>query len=399
MTLFKFELRKLLLNKRNAIIMAVLLVGYCAIGVGMSVFSFGSIGNYNTYSSLANAATGSYNEEQAQISTAVYDAALDRYGNAEGIDHMKAEDPQLRFDVDYRDYSVTVDEYWNGPETQDLANLKGIYPIQNRMSVLETEGATDSYEYQKLSNQLETELAAGEPEFHNVALWDSLISTWGGMMISILLFFPMSFLIASVYTKEKTTGMDNIILSSKHGQGQIVLAKIAATAVTCATTALAFFAGTFAGTFIPFGTLGGIGLPLKTLASFADTQLVMSIGGFAALSIVWVIFVAVVYGIIMALVSSKMKNQAAVFGIGILLLMSNLLFESMGTSIIALLDPILKFGFLNTINVSTIFGGVTTFNVFGMVVPYSIMALIVMTVLGILAFLGVRISQKYRTIA
>jgi len=219
------------------------------------------------------------------------------------------------------------------------------------------------------------------------------------MMTSILLFFPMSFLIASVYTKEKTTGMDNIILSSKHGQRQIVLAKIAATAVTCATTALAFFAGTFAGTFIPFGTLGGIGLPLKTLSSFANTQLVMSIGGFAALSIVWVIFVAVVYGIIMALLSSKMKNQAAVFGIGILLLMSNLLIESMGTSIIAFLEPIIKFGFLKTINVSTIFGGVTTFNVFGMVVPYSIMALIVMTVLGILAFIGVRISQKYRTIA
>lgn len=399
MTLFKFELRKLLLNKRNAIILAALLVVYCAIGVGMSIFSFGSIENYNTYSALADAAVGPYNAEQAEISTAVYDAALDRYGNAEGIDHMAAEDPQLRFDVDYHDYSVTVDEYWNGPETQDLANLKGIYPIQERMAVLEAEGQADSYEYQKLLGQLETELAAGEPEFHNVALWDSLISTWGGMMISILLFFPMSFLVASVFTKEKATGMDNIILSSKHGQRQIVLAKTAATAVTCAATALAFFAGTFAGTFIPFGTLGGTSLPLKTLASFADTQLVMSIGGFAALSIVWVIFVAVVYGIIMALVSSKMKNQAAVFGIGILLLMSNLLFESMGTSIIALLDPILKFGFLNTINVSTIFGGVTTFNVFGMVVPYPFMALIVMLAVGVLAFIGVRISQKYRTIA
>jgi len=147
MTLFKFELRKLLLNKRNAIIMAVLLVSYCAIGVGMSVFSFGSIDNYNTYSAMANAAAGPYNEEQAQISNAAYDAALDRYGNADGIAHIAMEDPQLKFDVAYHDYSTTVDEYWNGPETQDLANLKGIYPIQDRMAVLEADGATDSYEY------------------------------------------------------------------------------------------------------------------------------------------------------------------------------------------------------------------------------------------------------------
>lgn len=399
MTLLKFELRKLLLNKKSLIILSILLVCYSLLGVGMSIFSFGSVENYNTYSSLANAAAGPYNEEQAQISEAIYNTPLDPYGDSRSIQHMAEEDPELRFHVDYYAYSQRVDEYWNGPETQDFDNIKGVYPMQDRIATLEAEGLTDSYEYQKLSSQLETELTAGEPEFHNVALWDSLISTWGGTMIAILLFFPMSFLIAPVYTKEKTTGMDNIILSSKHGQGQIVLAKIAAVAVTCAVTAMTFFGGTFAGIFIPFGTLAGIGLPLKTLGTFANTQLAISIGGFAALAIVWVIFVAVAYGIIVTLISSKMKNQAGVFGIGILILIANLLFQSMGTSITALIEPIINFGFLNTVNVTTVFGGATTLNMFGMVVSYPIMALIVLLALGILAFIGVRISQKYRTVA
>jgi len=63
------------------------------------------------------------------------------------------------------------------------------------------------------------------------------------------------------------------------------------------------------------------------------------------------------------------------------------------------LSMLTDFGFMNTANASAIFGSLTTFHVFGSVVPYYIMALIVLLVVSIIALYGVRISQKYRTVA
>ena len=398
MKLFGFELRKLLLNKRTLIISAVLLVLYCVVGVGLSISSFGGLANYSTYNELANAVAGSYNEEQANLSNTAYDTAKERWGTDEGVSKMSSQDPQLKFDKAYHDYANTVDEYWNGPISgQDMDNITGIYPLQERLAELETAGATDTYDYERYSSQLETELAKGEPEFQNVALWESLFGVWGGIMAIILLFFPISFIIAPVFTSENTTGMDNIILSSKKGQGQIVAAKVGAVSVTCAITALLYFAGTFIGTFLPFGTLAGAGTAIRSVLT--ASQISMNIGSFAALTVVWTIFVAIMYGAVLTLISSKLKSQTATFGIGIVILLGNVMISALGTTVNDALSIFTDFGFINTANASAIFGGLTTFNVFGSVVPYYIMALIVLLAAGTIALLGVRINQKHRTVA
>jgi len=398
MKLFRFELRKLLLNKRTLIVSAVLLAFYCVVGVGMSIVSFGGLANYSTYSKLANPVIGPYNAEQAELSNIAYEAAKERWGTDDGVARMSSEDPQLKFDKAYYDYSVTVDEYWNGPTLgQDVDYITGIYPLQQQLAELTAAGATDSYDYQRYSAQLETELAAGEPEFQNVVLWESLFGVWGGVMAVILLFFPISFIIAPVFTNEHTTGMDNIILSSKKGQRQIVVAKVGAVSVTCVILALLYFAGTFIGTFLPFGTLAGAGLPIRSVLT--ASQISMSIGSFAALTVVWTIFVAIVYGAVLTLISSKLKSQAATFGIGIVILLGNVMISALGTTVEDTLSMLVDFGFMNTANASAIFGGLTSFNVFGSVVPYYIMALIVLLTVGVIALLGVRISQKYRTVA
>jgi len=108
MKLFRFELRKLLLNKRTLIISAVLLALYCVVGVGLSISSFGGLANYSTYNELANAVTGPYNAEQAELSNIAYDAAKERWGTDEGVSKMSSQDPQLKFDKAYHDYANTV---------------------------------------------------------------------------------------------------------------------------------------------------------------------------------------------------------------------------------------------------------------------------------------------------
>ena len=400
MKLFRFELRKLLLNKRTLIISAVLLVLYCVVGFGLSISSFGGLANYSTYNELANAVSGPYNAEQAELSNIAYDTAKERWGTDEGVSKMSSQDPQLKFDKAYHDYATTVDEYWNGPVSgQDMDNITGVYPLKEQLAELEMAGATDTYDYERYSSQLETELAAGEPEFQNVALWESLFGVWGGIMAVILLFFPISFIIAPVFTSENTTGMDNIILSSKKGQGQIVAAKVGAVSVTCAITAFLYFAGTFIGTFLPFGTLAGAGTAIRSVSSLTASQISMSIGSFAVLTVVWTIFVAIVYGAVLTLISSKLKSQTATFGIGIVILLGNVMISALGTTVNDALSIFTDFGFLNTANASAIFGGLTTFNVFGSVVPYYIMALFVLLAAGAIALLGVRFSQKHRTVA
>ena len=398
MKLFRFELRKLLLNKRTLIISAVLLALYCVVGVGSSIASFGGLDNYSTYNELANAAAGPYSAEQAGLSNTAYDAAKERWGTDEGVSKLSSQDPQLKFDKAYHDYTDTVFEYWNGPILgQDVDNITGIYPLQQQLAGMEAAGTTGTYDYQRYSAQLETELAAGEPEFQNVALWESLFGVWGGVMAVILLFFPLSFIIAPVFTSENTTGMDNIILSSKKGQGQIVAAKVGAVSVTCAITALLYFAGTFIGTFLPFGTLAGAGTAIRSVLT--ASQISMNIGSFAALTVVWTIFVAIMYGAVLTLISSKLKSQTATFGIGIVILLGNVMISALGTTVNDALSIFTDFGFINTANASAIFGGLTTFNVFGSVVPYYIMALIVLLAAGTIALLGVRINQKHRTVA
>jgi len=109
--------------------------------------------------------------------------------------------------------------------------------------------------------------------------------------------------------------------------------------------------------------------------------------------------VAIVYGAVLTLISSKLKSQAATFGIGIVILLGNVMISALGTTVEDTLSMLIDFGFMNTANASAIFGGLTSFNVFGSVVPYYIMALVILLVIGIIALFGGRISQKYRTVA
>ncbi|GHU10637.1 hypothetical protein FACS1894151_10150 [Spirochaetia bacterium] len=405
--LIQFELRKCLFNKRSIAVIAVLFIVYIAGGLGASVASFGGTEGYKAYSELVDTAAGPYNAEQAAVSEEAYEAALSVYGNADYLARLSLQNPELRFHLAYKEYAASVDAYWNGPaDGQDLDNITGIYPLQKKIVELEnenTKGASGTYDYKRYSARLETELAAGEPEFRNTALWDSFLSNCSSMVTIMLLFFPIGFLVAPVFTNEQTTGMDNIILSSKNGQRSTVLAKIGAVAVTCILMSVLYFTGTFIGTFLPFGIFAGAvlpgGLPVRTLVSMANAQITMSIGAFAALTLLWLIFATIVFAVILTLVSGKCKRQAAVFAIGILILLANIIINSLGTSVSDALDIVLKFGFMNTVGAITVFGGITTFNVFGLVADYSTMTIIVMGITALAAAVGVELSQKRRTVA
>jgi ABC-type transport system involved in multi-copper enzyme maturation permease subunit len=125
-----------------------------------------------------------------------------------------------------------VDEYHRGSPLDSLFEPYGVTVLQKRIGDLELAGETKSFEYKKTAVQLRTEQNLGEPQFANTVLWANLFANWGDFIILFLLFVPMAFIISPVFSFEASSGMDNLILSSRHGREKIVSAKIVAVIVS-----------------------------------------------------------------------------------------------------------------------------------------------------------------------
>jgi hypothetical protein len=104
-----------------------------------------------------------------------------------------------------------VDEYYNGSPDDPKEEPYDIYPLQTKLDTLEE----SSFEYKAVKAQLDKEPELGAPVFVNTVLWQGLCSQWGGAMIIFLLFFLLAYIVSSVFSREASSGVDNIILSSK----------------------------------------------------------------------------------------------------------------------------------------------------------------------------------------
>lgn len=397
MNLLQYEIKKLLFNKRSMIFIAILALLYISVGVGNSLFTFQENSSFSEYSEIASDVEGSINQEFAATSTEKIQDLLSIYGSTHSVKRVCSRDSELKLFFDYAQYADRVNSYTNGNSESDEPT--GIVELEQELEQLKDNGKTDTYQYKKLNKQLTTMKKLGAPEFHNVVLWQSLFEGWNGLILLILLFFPMAFLISSVYTKESTTGMDNLILSSEKGRTSIALAKLGAVAISTVFVTLIYFIATFIGNFLPFMSLKGGTVSVRSLGIMSNAQFDMSIFSFALITVLWVTFISIVFGAIIAYISSKFKNQASVFGVGIIILLLGIILEALGSNIVSKLQIIVDFCFDKVLNVSTILGSATTYNLFGFVVPYYILATIIFVLLGVFAILLVIRQQKHRTIA
>lgn len=399
MKLFRFELKKLLLNKRSLIFIAFLSLFYFGVGIGNSIFTFQGENTFTKYSNLAKDVTGPLKQEFAQTSANEMNELLSILKSEHSVKRRASKESISKLNYEYNQYASRVATYHNGSPNDDPDDPNGIEPLQQRISELKAAGKTDTYLYKKLTQKLTKLLDLGEPEFENVILWETLYEGWNGIIILILLFFPLAFLISSVFTKEVTTGMDNLILSSVKGRSSIVFAKIAAASVCSVLVTLVYFITTFIGNFIPYMSFEGASAPVRCLSIMANTQLDMSIFSFALLTVLWVTIAALIFGAIMVLFSSFLKNHATVFGLGILVLLLGIIIEALGSNIVEKLQLLIDFCFINTISVSTIFGNSSTYNIFGFVVPYWLLGIVVFAILAIVVLFSLIKQQKHRTIA
>ena len=399
MNLFKFELKKLLLNRRSLIFLAILGVFYFSIGFANTLFSFEEDATFSEYNTLADKVVGSYDEEFAASATKKITDMSNLLGNEHQVMHKCSKDSLSKLEYNYFMFSTRYNTYFNGSSEDDPDSPSGIKPLEAKLAQLKADGDSDTYQYKKLDKQLSTMKELGAPEFGNVVLWESLFEEWNGIMIIILLFFPLAFMVSSVFTKEVTSGMDNLILSSVNGRTSILVAKMGSVGILSIVVCLIFFITTFLGNFLPYMSLKGFDAPVRCLSFMSGSSLDMSVLSFALLNVVWVTFTGLVVGFIVAYISSKLKNHAAVFGIGILLLLLGIILEALGSSVMEKLQLLVDFCFINTIDTTNIFGGFASYNIFGQVIPYWICSVVVSFALIILSCLALYKQQQKRVIA
>ena len=222
MSLFYFELRKLLFNKKTS-----LFAVYSVIGFTSTIFLIGSNDSYRAYEEMAVAYEGSFDNEKAAEAERIYNEVSARYGtDSRMITRSVKDQPEIILAVNYYAYAQQVEEYWNGTPPESAEEPYGIALLKSKLTELESQGKQDTFAYGELSDALQCLIELGEPAFANILLWENLFNNWGEHMMQFLLFVPLAFIIAPVFAVERSSGMDNLILSSRHGRKKIVTAKL-----------------------------------------------------------------------------------------------------------------------------------------------------------------------------
>lgn len=400
MSLFHFEFKKLLLNKKTVSLLVGLLILYSLMGFVTSMFLIGNGESYRVYEELAADYEGTLDEEKAAWAKKVYEEISTRYGtDSRMIARSIKDQPETMLALKYNEFAERVDEYWNGTPPESAEEPYGIALLESKLSELEMQGKQNTFAYTELSGSLKKLAALGEPEFANSLLWENLFVNWGEHMMQFLLFIPLTFIIAPVFAVERSTGMDHLILSSRSGRRKIVTAKLFSILAASVTVTFIYVAATFIFGFLPHASLHGWNAAIQSIPTYARSMFGFQAWQLAVVGAVWLIFTGAVYSLIVGFISSRMKSQMGTVGVSLAVLFINVGLAAMGDTVTQRFKPLTDFGLANVTLIKEVFGGFKMFHVFGMCVSYPVMAVFVLGLTAALAGFGIYCGQKSRTVA
>ena len=397
MSLFRFELRKLLLGKKNLLLLLCLLILYSVVGLTSTMFLIGGNGSYRAYEELAADREGPFDSEKAADAEKTYQEVSNRYGTDTRMIARSVKDPpEIILAVNYHAYTERVKEYWNGTPPESAGKPYGMALLQRKIVELEGQGKQDTFDYRELSAVLQRLEELGEPEFANALLWENLFNNWGEHMMQFLLFVPLTFVIAPVFAVERSSGMDNLILSSRNGRRKIVTAKLLSALAASTVVVMLYLAATFLLGFLPHRSFHGWDAAIQSIPAYARSMFQFKVWQLAAVGAVWLIFTSAVYSLIICFISSRMKSQMGAAGVSLAILFVNVGLAAMGDTVTQRFGALVDFGLANVTLMKEVFGGCKAFNVFGMCVSYPVMAVFVLTVISVAAAFGTYRGQRNR---
>ena len=395
MSLFRFELRKLLLNKKNLILLLCLFVLYSVVGLTSTMFLIGGNDSYRAYEELAADWEGPFDSEKAAQAEKIYQEISARYGtDARMIARSVKDQPEIILAVNYHAYAERVKEYWNGTPPESAEEPYGIALLQEKISELERQGKQDTSDYRELSDSLQRLKELVEPKFANTLLWENLFNNWGEHMMQFLLFVPLAFVIAPVFAVERSSGMDNLILSSRNGRRKIVTAKLLSVLVASTIVVMLYLTATFIFGFLPHGSFHGWDAAIQSIPTYAQSMFQFKVWQLAAVGAAWLIFTGTVYSLIICFISSRMKSQMGTAGISLAILFVNVGLAAMGDGVTQGIQPLIDFGLANVTLIKEVFGSFKVFDVFGISISYPVMAVLVLGVTAVLIIFGIYHGQK-----
>lgn len=399
MSLFHFEFRKLLLNKKTISLLVCLSILYSLMGFVTSMFLIGSGKSYRVYEKLADGYEGTIDEGKAVWAKKVYEEVSARYGtDSRMIARSIKDQPETMLALKYHEFTERVDEYWNGTPPKSAEEPYGIALLESKLSELERQGKQNTFAYTKLSDSLKRLTALGEPKFANILLWENLFVNWGEHMMQFLLFIPLAFIIAPVFAVERSTGMDHLILSSRSGRRKIVTAKLLSILAVSVIVTFIYAAATFIFGFLPHASLHGWNAAIQSIPAYARSMFGFQTWQLAAAGAVWLIFTGAVYSLIIGFISSRMKSRMGTVGVSLAILFFNVGLAAMGDTVTQRFQPLIDFGLADVTLIKEVFGGFRMFHVFGMCVSYPVMAVFVLGLTAVLAGFGIYCGQKNRTV-
>ena len=138
MSLFHFEFRKLLLNKKTVSLLVCLFILYSLMGFVTSVFLIGSGKSYRAYEELAAGYEGTIDEGRAAWAKKVYEEISARYGtDSRMIARSIKDQPETMLAIKYNEFTERVYEYWNGTPPESADEPYGIALLEAKLSELE----------------------------------------------------------------------------------------------------------------------------------------------------------------------------------------------------------------------------------------------------------------------
>ena len=171
MSLFRFELRKLLLNPKKLFLLLCLLALYSVVGLTSTMFLIGGNDSYRTYEELATDWEGPFDSEKAAQAETIYQKVSARYGtDARMIARSVKDQPEIILAVNYHAYIERVAEYWNGTPPESVEEPYGITLLQAKIAELESGGKQDTAACRELCASLQRLEELGEPEFASAML-------------------------------------------------------------------------------------------------------------------------------------------------------------------------------------------------------------------------------------
>lgn len=152
MSLFYFELRKLLFNKKTSLLLLCLFALYIVIGFTSTLFLIGSNDSYRAYEEMAAAYEGFFDNEKAAEAERIYNEVSARYGtDSRMIARSVKDQPEIILAVNYYAYAQQVEEYWNGTPPESAEEPYGIALLKSKLTELESQGKQGTFAYGELS--------------------------------------------------------------------------------------------------------------------------------------------------------------------------------------------------------------------------------------------------------